>query len=380
MSVEERLREYEQLIADWEGEASLRPRLVSALLGRGRVLAELGRTGEAVEAYDDVVQRFGTDDDPDVRLDVAAAVYSKADALEESDPDVALSLYGEVVERTKGDPDPRLRALAASAMLAEGMLFDDLGDQEAALSTYNEMLARYSEDGSVELRLPIARAYVNKGQLLGELGRTREASDALNTVVLRFGEDRELRHEVALAIYNGAVFAARANQVDRSIVLCDALQEGFGADPETRSWRVVFDGQAHKAACLHFLGRLDEALELYDDMLASAEHDSVPDRDDRIAKTLFDRANALQTHGRPKEAVSVYDELLARFRGNPDPAAHQDVNEVLYRKAEQLEKLGRPGDAVDTYRELVSRVSPGESSRTLELLSLAGERLRALKG
>ena len=66
--------------------------------------------------------------------------------------------------------------------------------------------------------------------------------------------------------------------------------------------------------------RSEEAIEVYDDLLARFGAASEPALREVVAKALFGKGVGLGGLGRFEEAIEVYDDLLARFGDAPEPA------------------------------------------------------------
>ena len=101
---------------------------VAALAGYnlGVVLGELGRSEEAIAAYDLVLDRYGDDPAPALREQVAEALNNKAGTLAQlGRSEEAVAAYDLVLDRY-GD-DPALREVAERAREAMATLSDDAG-------------------------------------------------------------------------------------------------------------------------------------------------------------------------------------------------------------------------------------------------------------
>ena len=113
----------------------------------GVVLGELGRSAEAVAAYDQVTGRYGD------------------------------------------DPAPALRERVATALVNKGVALGDLGRSAEAVAAYDQVLDRYGDDPAPALREQVAKALYNKGVRLGVLGRSAEEVTAYDQVADRYGDD-----------------------------------------------------------------------------------------------------------------------------------------------------------------------------------------------
>lgn len=71
----------------------------------------------------------------------------------------------------------------------------------------------------------------------------------------------------------------------------------------------------------------------------------------------------LRELGRPEDGVAAYDQVLDRFSDDPAPALREKVAIVLCNKGVTLEALGRPEDAVAAYDQALDRFGDNPTSR-----------------
>jgi tetratricopeptide (TPR) repeat protein len=76
---------------------------------------------------------------------------------------------------------------------------------------------------------------------------------------------------------------------------------------------------------------------------------------EQVAKALYDKGITLNQLGRSEEAVAVYDDLLARFGTAAEPELRRQVAKALYDKGFTLDQLGRSEEAIAVYDDLLAR-------------------------
>lgn len=100
----------------------------------------------------------------------------------------------------------------------------------------------------------------------------------------------------------------------------------------------------------------EEALSVYDEVVARFGDCSAVEVRERVAKALFKKGHALDKLDRHEEEIQAYDELLQRCGGTQDPETLVHVAWALYSKAVTLhENLDREEEAGAAYREVVDR-------------------------
>ena len=154
-----------------------------ALAHKAWALKQLGRVDEAVETYEQLVERFGDDEHPALRRLVASALLSSGIALEQQGRYArAVAAYEDVFARFRADPDPEVRdtcARGASTTRACGSSAP--GKEPEALAVFEQVVALYGDepDGFARRRgRPRAPASSSDARASGACGRAVRASAA----------------------------------------------------------------------------------------------------------------------------------------------------------------------------------------------------------
>jgi tetratricopeptide (TPR) repeat protein len=129
-----------------------------------------GDTAAAVAVFDDIVQRFGRDRDPNIHNIIGGTLLKKSEALRlAGDDQGTISAYSEIVERFGKDDAPVSRVLVATALFRKGLT---LGRQEgassAAIDTFEEVIRRFASDTNPNVRKIVGQANTAKQRLISE--------------------------------------------------------------------------------------------------------------------------------------------------------------------------------------------------------------------
>ncbi len=109
-------------------------------------------------------------------------------------------------------------------------------------------------------------------------------------------------------------------------------------------------------AVSHFhLGRLDDAIGLFTQIVERFSSSIEPERRTWHAKALVNRGLSLGGLGRGEEAISVYDDVVGRFGMAGEPALREQVARALVNKGIRLGELGRGEEAISVYDDVVGR-------------------------
>ena len=153
---------YDQLVAEAKGsrKASLQQSAVRALFNKGTRLTSLARLEEAIEVYDSLIHDYADTGAPGLLLAVGKALINKGIALAELDRSAeAVAVLDEVATRWSAAPDPQLRERAARALLNKAAALMQLGQRDLASETYADIIARFEgeSDSAVRELVEIAR-------------------------------------------------------------------------------------------------------------------------------------------------------------------------------------------------------------------------------
>ena len=110
-----------------------------------------------------------------------------------------------------------------------------------------------------------------------------------------------------------------------------------------------------KGYSLGTLGRSEEEIAVYDDLLARFSNASEAAFREQVASGLFNKGFKLGALGRSDDAIAVYDDLLARFGNASEVALREQVAKGLFNKGFTLGTLGRSEDEIAVYDDLLVR-------------------------
>jgi tetratricopeptide (TPR) repeat protein len=337
---------------------------IAAVAGNnlGIVLLQLVRREEAVAAYDQVLDRYG--DDPALREQVARALVNKGATLGGlGRPEEAVAAFDLVLDRYGDDPAPALREQTAMALVNKGARLGFMGRQEEAVAAYDQVLDRYGDDPA--LREQAATALFYKGVRLGFMGRPEEAVAAYDQVLDRYGDDpapalREvierarralaapaLREQAARALVYKGEELGELGRLEEAVAAFDQVLDRYGDDPAPALREEAAMALVNKGAALGELGRPEEAVAAYDQVLARYGDDPAPALRGRAARALVYKGIRLDVLGRLEEAVAAYDQVLDRY--GDDPALREQAARALVNKGLALGQLGRQEEAVAAY-------------------------------
>jgi tetratricopeptide (TPR) repeat protein len=222
-------------------DAIVRETLFTARFERALLLTELGELREAAAAYRYAAATPADDDDPDQRHEIAMALLNGGICLDTGGEHLAaLAVYDELVERFGTADDPvtrdqviRGRVNRAAALLAVGRPGEASEAAQAVADELDPGDALDAEQLTMAVRLRAAA--------LRAMDRTEDAVATLAEVERCTDEDPAARSQVAAAMRERAEALAELGRAeDARSLLGDAI-ERFAEDPDPAVIEVVED-------------------------------------------------------------------------------------------------------------------------------------------
>ena len=201
------------------------------LVGKALTLAKEGRLEVAVEAFDDVIQRFGTTKKETLQGSVAIALVGKGALLLALDrPDEALSACDEVLRRFGTSAAVPLLASVAFGMERKGAALLQLNRTEEAMAAWSLLAARFGQSEEPVIVGLATTALENKTAALFGLNRLEDALAVSDEAVRRFGESEvpEVQDFVALALVKKGAALLKLNQFEEALEAWGEVERRFG--------------------------------------------------------------------------------------------------------------------------------------------------------
>jgi tetratricopeptide (TPR) repeat protein len=214
----------------------------------------------------------------------------------------------------------------------------DEGDFPNAISDYSEAIKRNRK---------FAEAYIGRGA-------ARFYTGDLTAALLDF-EEVLAREPVAIALFNKGATLGALGRGEQAIAVYDDLLGRFEAASEFALPETVAKALFNKGVELGTLDRSEQAIAVYDDLLARFEAASELALREQVAGVLVNKGVRLYALGRSEQAIAVYDDVLRRFEAAPELALREQVAGVLVNKGVALGALDRREQAIAVYDDVLRR-------------------------
>jgi tetratricopeptide (TPR) repeat protein len=154
-------------------------------------------------------------------------------------------------------------------------------------------------------------------------------------------------------------FSARIASVEaqhvRSLEILDRLLALGGGHPELLERPPFLWVPISKGFCLGELDRKQEAINVYDDVVARLGARKEVALAEQVAKALFNKSFDLGKLDRKAEAIKVCDDVVARFGARQEVTLAEQVAKALVNKGVCLAELDRRQEAINVYDDVVAR-------------------------
>lgn len=354
--------------------------IAMALYNKGVTLGHLKRSGEDIQAYEELLRRFSDATEIDTREHLAMALVNKAIALGRLNrSEEGLGVFDEVVRRFGDATEPKLHEPVARALVSKGVSLGQLNRSEEAVTAYDEVVRRFGDATEPTLREHVATALFNKAVRLGRLNRTEEAVAVYDNVVRRIGEATEpwLRAQAATALVHKGLRLGQLNRSEEEIVVYDEVVHRFGPAAEPTVLEQVAIALYNKGVTLGRLNRSKEEIAVYDEILRRFGGSSDPRFDEPVAKALVRKGLRLGELDRVEEQIAVYDEVASRFGKSSELVLREQVAATLVNKGLTLTQLGRTDEASKVHQDIVRRFTNSPEPSLKAIVEKAIARLKS---
>ena len=296
-------------------ETGLHEHFAKGLVNFGLVLGRLGFDAAAIEQFDRVDRLFGTSQEAVLLEQVARALFSKSKALsrdkrlEEAD-----SNSDRLIERFAASSLPVIQVQVAKALFDKAIARQS-GDRREAMRLLSQIERSYADSNDPELRALVAQSLYVFADFSLRIGGSSERALAIwSAVADRYDADRTIdaRFTVIRALTAiGHVEHQRRNHALASKAFLAVL--GRSAAVEGTRFRLKFaEGKHGHASALEAVGKYEDALSSYNDVIVRFQEDNRNDIQERVSKSFFMIGLRLSDINRirgSEEAIRLIDDL-----------------------------------------------------------------------
>jgi tetratricopeptide (TPR) repeat protein len=181
-----------------------------------------------------------------------------------------------VIARCADRPEPSVRQVAAFALDKLGVRLDTAGDHDAAIATFDLAIYRFSGETDGDIRSAVALATLNRGRAYRCSDRISEAINDHVHVIEAYADEPKAASTVIWAKFDLGLCLTLAGRGDEAVLLFDEVvavaSRNPGATPRLQWARAL----AGKGLALTVLERRDEALAVFEELVANFAESEAP--------------------------------------------------------------------------------------------------------
>jgi tetratricopeptide (TPR) repeat protein len=355
-------------------ELEIRKRALWVHIHRSRVLRNLGRTEEAREILDSIIDLGNGKDVDHFYCEVVEALYNRVLLQKEAKRGLEAVKDIELLDEKFGNRnDLYVRRTIVTSLMVKAALMSDMNRVDDEIAIYDEISMRFGEDDDLYILREVAEALDFKGMTLDDIGRCEDAIEVYEAVVSKFGEfhDSGIRTLVASALNGKGVALYGLKRYQEELETYDYVIARFKDDEHIGLQEEVLSSLEYKLMTLEILDLHEEALGSCDEIIKLCSLINESGKQKNISAALLSKGVALGNLGRNSEELELYDTLIAKYENEQDAEIHETVTRAVLNKAISLDRGLRYTDANSAYDVIVSRCSGRISEFYSELLGYA---------
>ena len=159
----------------------------------------------------------------------------------------------------------------ARSLVNKALTLKELGRDDDVVATYERLDAEFGDDESAPVVGLVSRGLLNRALALDRLGRHEEEIQVYDVLANRYGGSTIPKHAGGPhTLYNKAItLQSNLDRPDEAITVYDELDTRYGvSDEPPEVTRYAAAGLVRKGFALDLLGRYEDEIQLYDEVVA----------------------------------------------------------------------------------------------------------------
>jgi tetratricopeptide (TPR) repeat protein len=158
----------------------------------------------------------------------------------------------------------------------------------------------------------------------------------------------------AQSIYNRGVALGQLGRHDQAILAYDQLISLYGQDSAPALREQVARAMSNRCIALGQHGRHDQAIAACDQMISLYGQDSTPALREQVARAMSNRGVALGQLERHDQAIAAYDQVVTFYGQDSTPALREQVARAMSNRCIALGQLGHHDQAITAYDQMIA--------------------------
>ena len=158
----------------------------------------------------------------------------------------------------------------------------------------------------------------------------------------------------AQSIYNRGVALSQLGRHEEAIAAYDQVVAAYSQDPIPALREQVARAMNNRGVALGQQERHEEALAAYEQVITAYSQDSIPALREQVAKAMSNSGIALGKLGRHEQAYAICDKMVALYGQDSDPELRELVARTESNRGVALGQLGRHEEAIVAYDKVIA--------------------------
>lgn len=345
----------------------------------GAVLERRGLKEDALAAYEHTIHRHSASTAAMVRQEVTYAYVLKGQILVDLKRRLeAIDAYDGAVNFGTLANTVQSKAWAAMALVNKGASQDATGKPLEALTSYDRLVAQFDINPDAPSVYAVSRGLLNKAYILQKQKRPQDALPLYDGVLRKVERNTsaQFREVTGMAYLGRGRAQMQLQRYDDSIVAFDTVIARLGAANEANLRELASHAASAKAMVYNLKqsrAKVVESITAFDATLRTAEGKPEPARSIETAGILSAKAMLYTAIGMHDEAIAVYDDVIARYGTSGEAKLREAVAGIYYVRAVVLRQQGQTAEAARHMRELIERYKGAREEAILRVVKRAEE-------
>ena len=305
----------------------------------------------AYEEFKKIVAQHSSDVTVWIALAVTLQVSEKTEK--------SLAAYDQLLNRFGGSNAPDVQEMIAETLVNKGNLLHKLKRPEEAIGIYDQILNHFSENQSLQIQRQILETLFNKGKLLEQKKHYEEAVKVFNLILQKVNHNQQVEEQnitFQALLQKGRIFR-KLHNYDMALDALDALEEltkGYQKNSDFGSQKLNAQALILRADIYRELGRPEKAIIFYQKIIDLFRGKITESQICYLAtKALFCQGQIFSLLNQKEKALNSFEQAVEYLSECTDSNGQNLLCKALREKVKILISMGEYQKSLDIFDTLL---------------------------
>ncbi len=291
----------------------------------------------------------------DVTVWIALAVTLQVSEKTEK----SLAAYDQLLNRFGGSNAPDVQEMIAETLVNKGNLLHKLKRPEEAIGIYDQILNHFSENQSLQIQRQILETLFNKGKLLEQKKHYEEAVKVFNLILQKVNHNQQVEEQnitFQALLQKGRIFR-KLHNYDMALDALDALEEltkGYQKNSDFGSQKLNAQALILRADIYREFGRPEKAIIFYQKIIDLFRGKiTEPQICYLTTKALFCQGQIFSLLNQKEKALNSFEQAVEYLSECTDSNGQNLLCKALREKVKILISMGEYQKSLDIFDTLL---------------------------